>query len=263
MLMWENFEIECTDYLNRKFGEYATFIHQGGTDSTVSDILVKTKSGEEFFIDAKHSPAQCGQFVLLPNIETSSFEYSNQNANKVNVYTKMIIEYMNKSFDFFREAGTAGKNIEMENGSKIFSDWIIQIYKEKNVRLFITNNFVILPIESFSDYFDVTAKYRIKRSGSGNVGRSRLHAVQNHLAATDFMINSIRIDDDKLFVQSKQELHNKRFIYRQYEYMFSQCGNEYGVRKLSNTYNANVIFSITQVERKHGLTDDEFIEILK
>ena len=42
MTIWEDFEIECTDYSNRKFGAYATFIHQGSTDSTVPDILVKT-----------------------------------------------------------------------------------------------------------------------------------------------------------------------------------------------------------------------------
>ena len=175
----------------------------------------------------------------------------------------MIIEYMNRYFDDFREAGTVGKDIEMENSSKIFSDWIIQTYKEKGVRYFITNNFVILPIEYFSDYFNVTAKYRIKRSGSGNVGKNRIPLILNHISTTDYVINDSRIDGDKLFIQSHQNLHNRRFIYQQYEYMFSQRGDEYEVRKLSNTYNANVIFSITQIEREHGLTDAEFIEILK
>ena len=263
MAIWENFEIECTDYLNRKFSEYATFIHQGGVNSTVSDIFVKTKSEKQFYIDAKHSPAQCGQFVLLPDIETSSFEYSMQNVNKINDYAKMIMGHMNEFFDDFRKAGSAGKDIKMENDSKIFSDWIIQSYKEKGVKYFITNNFVILPIEYFSDYFNVTAKYRIKRSGSGNVGKDRIPSVLNHIAIIEYMISDKRIDGGKLFVKSPQNLHNKRFIYQQYEYMFSQRGAEFEVRKLSNTYNANVIFSITQIEKKYGLTDAEFIEILK
>lgn len=62
MAIWEDFEVECTDYLNKRFGAYARFIHQGGADSTVPDILVETNSGHSFYIDAKHSPAQCGQF---------------------------------------------------------------------------------------------------------------------------------------------------------------------------------------------------------
>lgn len=70
MAICENFEIECKNYLNKRFGAYARFIHQGGSDSTIPDILVKTNSGKEFYIDAKHCLAQCGQFVLLPDIKT-------------------------------------------------------------------------------------------------------------------------------------------------------------------------------------------------
>lgn len=69
MTVWEEFEIQCTNYLNKRFGDYAEFIHQGGADSTVLDILVNTNSGHSFYIDTKHSPAQCGQFVLLPKLQ--------------------------------------------------------------------------------------------------------------------------------------------------------------------------------------------------
>ena len=72
-----------------------------------------------------------------------------------------------------------------------------------------------------------------------------------------------RIDGDKLFIESNTSLHNTRFILQQYEYMFSQRGDEYEIRKLSNTYNANVIFSIKQKNRTAGLSDTEFINHLK
>ena len=140
MAIWEDFEIQCTDYLNQRFGAYARFIHQGGADSTVPDILVQTKSGNSFYIDAKHSPAQCGQFVLLPDIESCTFEYSWQNVNRINRYAEMIMDYMNEDFDSFREAGTAGKDICMNNGSDIFANWIIQTYSDKGAKFFITNN---------------------------------------------------------------------------------------------------------------------------
>ncbi len=263
MADWLDFEIECTTYLNDRFGAYARFIHQGGTDSTVPDILVETNHGNSFYIDAKHSPAQCGQFVLLPNISSGKFEYSKQNANRINVYATKIIEHMNKQFDEFREAGTTGKDIIMDNGSSIFSDWIVQTYKEKGAEFFITNNHTILPIERFRKYFDVAAKYRIKRSGSGNVGKNRLPIVLNYIQSHDYAITGHRMEGDKLFITSGKNLHNLRFILEDYEYMFSQRENEYEIRKLSNTYNANVIFSIKQIDNKPGLSDDDFIDSLQ
>lgn len=263
MAVWEQFEVDCTNYLNNRFGAYAKFIHQGGADSTVPDILVETKSGRRFYIDAKHSPAQCGQFVLLPDLETQTFEYSRLNVNRINRYSQMIMNHMNNDFNSFREAGTAGKDINMPNGSDIFADWIIQTYKNKGAEFFITNDFTLLPIERFRDYFNVTAKYRIKRSGSGNVGKSRLNSVISFIDSLDYNISNSHTTGDKLFVASSQQLHNLRFILRGIEYMFSQRGSEYEVRKLSNTYNANVIFSI---EKKYGvrsIPDAEFIRALK
>ena len=44
--------------------------------------------------------------------------------------------------------------------------------------------------------------------------------------------------------------------------MFSQRGERYEIRKLSNTYNANVIFSVKLNEYASGLTDQEFITAL-
>ncbi|MDO4295964.1 MAG: hypothetical protein Q4D90_07385 [bacterium] len=263
MAVWEEFEVECTNFLNHQFCAYAKFIHQGGSDSTVPDILVKTKNGRSFYIDVKHSPAQCGQFVLLPDIKTQSFQYSPLNVNRKNKYAELIMEHMNKDFDAFREAGTAGKEINMPNGPTVFAAWIIQVYKEKGAEFFITNGYTILPINRFSDYFEVSAKYRIKRSGSSNVGKSRFNLVKKHIQSLDATITEIHTDGDKLFVTSPQQLHNKRFIFRGNEYMFSLRGDKYELRRLSNTYNANVIFSITQKTATSGITNEEFIRYLK
>ena len=139
MSTWEQFEIDCTRFLMEQFGEYATFIHQGGSDSTVPDIKVTTKKNKQFYIEAKHSPAQCGQFVLLPNIETKKFEYSRLNSTEINEFSQVIINHMNNNFEEFKEAGTAGKNIEFDNCQNVFNDWIVKTYKDKGVKFFITN----------------------------------------------------------------------------------------------------------------------------
>ena len=262
MSSWQEFEVESTDYLNETFGNYAAFYHEGGSDSTIPDIRVETNTNRIFYIDAKHCPAQCGQFVLLPNISTRTFEYSSLNANRINAHAIEIINFMNDDFDEFREAGTAGKDINMQNGSQIFADWIIQIYKEKGARLFITNDFRIVDIDDFSKYFNVSAKYRIKRSGSSSVGKSRLSAISTYIK-DNYNISSVIADDDKLFVTSSVNLHDERFIYGGYEYMISDRGSSYEVRKLSNTYNANVIFSIGLKDNKAGLSNEEFIAFLR
>lgn len=262
MSTWEDFEIDCTRYLNQRFGAYARFIHQGGSDSTVPDIFVQTATGNTFYIDVKHCPAQCGQFVLLPNIESRTFEYSNLNVNHLNSYAQLIMQHMNHSFDAYCDAGTGGKDIDMNHGNHIFSNWIIQTYQEKGAKFFITNHFTLLPLERFQQYFNVTAKYRIKRSGSGNVGKNRISSVKDFIKNSGYVIENFRTNGDKLFVKSPQNLHNKRFILNGTEYMFSLRSNEYELRKLSNTYNANVIFSIKN-NNTPGISDAEFIDALK
>ena len=84
----------------------------------------------------------------------------------------------------------------------------------------------------------------------------------DYISSHDYVITDYRVDGNKLFVTSTQNLHDTRFILRGTEYMFSLRGNEYELRKLSNTYNANVIFSIKQ-KSFCGLNDENFIRYLK
>ena len=172
------------------------------------------------------------------------------------------MEYMNESFDEFRNAGTSGKDIIMPEDQDIFSNWIIDTCQKKSVRFFITNNYTILPIQHLKEYFCISAKYRIKRSGSNSVGKNRIPDVKNHLMH-DYLIQDTHIDGDKLFVISHKPYNNERFFLSGYEYMFSLRNHEYEIRKLSNTYNANVIFSIKLKEEKCGMSSDEFISALK
>ena len=260
--IWQDFEKNCTDYLNTEFREYASFKHEGGSDSTTPDIRVTTKSGNIFYIDAKHSPAQCGQFVLIPDVTSGTFIYSQKNSTQINSYAIKIMEYMNAKFNEFKEAGTAGKEILLNNGSNVFTNWIINTYRNKGTHYFITNNYTILPIEKFSDYFNVTAKYRVKRSGSSSVGKRNMPIVLYYIKSNNYPIQSTRSDGGKLFVVSNRQIHNQRFILNGYEYMFSLRDSEYEIRKLSNTFNANVIFSINLKTTKNGLTSDAFIQAL-
>lgn len=254
MATWRNFEIDCTNYLNNKYGVYAKFINFGGANSNVPDITAKTNSGSFFGLEAKYCPAQSGQFVLLPDITTRKFVYSSLNATSPNMSACIIIHHMNNLFDEYLKAGTKGKEIVFDNCTNIFYTWIINYYKNKNVKYFITNNYIILPIEQFPHYFNVTAKYRVKRSGSNSVGKSNLSTVINYIESS-FKIHGYKCIGPKLFIRAPLGMHNTRFILDDSEYMFSLRGKDYEIRKLSSTFNANVIFSI-------HLKSNQFIEDL-
>lgn len=262
MPAWEHFESDCTDYLNRRFGAYATFTHKGGSDSTVSDIHVTTNSGRVFYIDAKACPAQCGQFVLLPDPTSKTFIYSAGNALPLSPASAAIKAYMDRSFDAFEAAGTAGKDILMEDGPAVFATWIMENYKHKQTEYFITTGMTIVPVERFSDFFSVSAKYRVKRSGSRKVGKTASSFVSQHIQAGNYGVSHIRPCDGKLFVSADKNIHNTRFTIDGTEYMFSRRENEYEVRKLSGTFHANVIFHI-DLKCKDGMTDEDFIRQLR
>lgn len=52
MNKWEKFEQDCVEFLNKTYGMYARFTHKGGADSAVPDILVETRQGFCFYIEA-------------------------------------------------------------------------------------------------------------------------------------------------------------------------------------------------------------------
>lgn len=263
MRKWEEFEIQCKNYFERQFGKYAEFTHYGGADSTIPDIKVKTNSGKSFFIEVKHSPAQCGQFVLSPDNDAKSFTYSVGNETNLNSYAQKIIDHMNKNFDIFSAAGTTGVNIIFDGCWEVFANWVRSTYKEKGVDFFVTNNYKVIPIEDFSRCFDITAKYRVKKSGTGDVGKKRFDAVLQYLSSAEISIAGYRTDKSKLFINSDEQLNKKRFVVDDTELMFSLKNDEYEIKKSSNTYNRNVIFSIKLKAGVSGMSDDCFINYLR
>lgn len=257
---WDQFEIESIDYLIEKFKKYAKFTRYGGHDSTVPDIFVETVKGKKFYFEAKHCPAQSGQFVLIPNVKTMKFDYSKKNITNFNSYSEKIINYMNKNFLFFKEAGTKGRDICFDEDQKVFSDWIISYYQAKGVRFIITNGNLIFPIEKFYNVFNIKAKYRVKRSGSSSVGKNNISKVKDYLKL-NFKFKSLTDNGKKVFIKSDSNLHNKRFFLNKYEFMISKRDDRYEVRKLSNTFNANVIFTIDLNYKSilHKISEKEFI----
>ncbi len=262
MKNWEYFEKTCVEFLAANFGKYANFIPLGKSDSTVTDIKVE-KNNKHFYIEAKHAPAQCGQFVLLPNYEKKEFEYSKINHVKPNSFSSIIISYLNNNFDEFCNAGTAGKEITFNGCDKVFISWILNMYKEKGVKFFITNNHIIFPLLEFQEYFNVSAKYRTKKSGSSVVGNKYVFKVVEFLKKF-FPFVDIKTTPNRVYIHSNNDLSNYKFIIEEHEFFISKRDGYFEIRKLSKTYNSNVIFSITLKGTKNGISSIDFInELIK
>ena len=243
----EKFEMDAVNYLNDRYtyGGRVKFAGGDTSDSTKSDIAVIVSDRVVFFIEAKDTAAQSGQFVLLPNEKNKSFIFSPRNQSEPNEMTDVIIEYMNHNFDRYNEAGTRGEKIEIDNNA-IFYNWIISHYTKKGAKFFITkkNSFIIAPICKFPYYFDVFATYRIKKSGSGKPAKKDIDNVEQMIRNV-YANAEFNIDGKKLYTKITNPLSIRDFKLGDYTYRLSdKNSNGYEVRKLSNTYHMNVIFSI-------------------
>lgn len=241
---WQQFEDNCFNFLNKSYGTKCNLRALGKSDSTQPDIRIQTLKSD-FYIEVKEPNAQSGQFVLLPDADKQKFIFSSRNKTVPNEFTDIITDYMNNDFNRFNSAGTAGQSLDINKN--IFSHWIVNYYQSKGVKYFITkgSNYIIFPISKFEKYFEITAKYRIKRSGSTEPSKKYQLDVTNILKSKYEVIDT-NVNGKKLFVTGEDSLSKVRFMMGDYEYYLAPKGrNIYEVRQLSNTYNMNVIFSIS------------------
>lgn len=255
----EQFELRCYEYLKKFYKTKETdFHHEGGMDSTKSDIAAIKNGRIDFYIEAKDASAQSGQFVLLPDEEREVFVFSPRNHSKPNEMTDIIIDYMNSDFERFNNAGTAGQSLDIDTG--VFADWIIEHYKDKNVKYVIScdRDYVIFPIRKFEQYFNIIANYRIKKSGSGEPAKRDIPAIKQ-MIKDYYATAKFSQEEKKLFVDISERVHKDRFIMGDYTYYLSeQNSGDFEVRRLSNTYNMNVIFSIELVKAQDENDLEEF-----
>jgi len=258
---WEEFEVDCVNYLRKIFGNSATFDHQGKSNSTIPDIEVITNKNKQFYIEVKLSPAQCGQFVLFANESTRTFTYSARNKSLLNQHSQKIIDFMNNNFTRFLNAGTAGEEIDIDDHEELFANWIIDKYQKMNVKYIITNDFIILNLKDLLKYFKIKATYRIKQSGSIEPAKKDIEKIAEILKNM-YDITEYEIENKKMFIKSNKDLDKHRFEFKNFNYQIKKRENRYEVRKLSHTRNLNVIFNIVLKSSVIGISISEFKKIL-
>ena len=243
-MLWGDFEDVCTSYLRGKYTASlgAVFVKKGASDSGDSDISVTTRKSASFYIEVKKDEAQSGQFVVLPT--NDGFTFSPRNKDHLNPQTQTIIDYMNTVQATYTDPGTNGVPLPLPQ--TLMQNWIMSHYTNKKVRFVISQNkqkeFIVFPLEKLGDYFDITAKYRVKKSGSNHPSVKSLAEIQTLVndSGANYSRNGKQTIVRSNILIDGQQLHGSK-----YSYQFNQIEpGVFLIRKLGTTANANVIFSV-------------------
>ncbi|MBE6877885.1 MAG: hypothetical protein E7488_01780 [Ruminococcaceae bacterium] len=267
MSTWQEFEFVCCNYLNCRYGDFARFENKGGSDSTVADIKATLNNGDSFYIEVKEPLAQSGQFVLLADKTNSVFTFSPGNKSEITSEVSLIIDHMNNDFDRYSNAGTAGQRIDIDQ--EVFGRWIMNSYISKGVRYFITKgrDFIIFPVEKFTDYFDIACVYRTKKSGSSEPAakdyQNIIKIISNKCPHAEIHVDN-STGKSRLYVYNADNLSGKSYSIGNYTYLLKAVRkNILEIRRLSNTYNMNVIFNISLKKAQNAEDLNTFISDIR
>ena len=264
MEKWKKFECSATKFLNDYFKEFS-FRNLGSSDSTAPDITIQTKQGKFLSnIEAKYSPSQAGQIVVL--IKDDYFEFSEKSKNPKVTSTNKLIKYLNENYALYSDVTQSSIDIEIEE-SILFSfiieqyqhksnDWIIASSKSSSLD---KDNLCFIPLEEISHYFKVSASLRRKKSGTSTLAKSMQERTKQVISEIfdDF---DIKMKGKKTFFYGDIGTHPKELPKNLY---LSEKGeNIYEIRKRSTTNNANIMFSL-KLKEKYSFKDEKFLKFLQ
>lgn len=261
---WEIFENDCVDFLNNTYGsDDVKFVGKGKSNSTISDIEVIINKKSTFFIETKMPKAQSGQFVLL--IEGNKFIYSPRNKEVENDYTNFIKDYINANFNFYENVNTSALAINLPDS--YFAKWIKGHYINKGVKYVITSykkKFIIFPINKYDDYFNVTANFRRKSSGSQPWPKKYFNNTEEYFKKDLSNEVCLTQKNNKTFLESSNDLNKHQYSISDINCQLSlKAENMYEIRKLGKTKNPNVIFSVNCIKSQDRSDLDCFVKLLK
>lgn len=268
MTKWEKAELTSCQYLQETYGNAMgiTFRHKGGADSTVPDIAVIKNGSLHFYVECKMDNAQSGQFVVFSDPKLQRFVFSGRNHSDLTDVTKKIITSMESSFSYYDNPGKKGKILDVSESLQ--AQWIMEYYGSKGVRFFIVpteNSYILFPLRMFPRYFSVEGTYRVKKSGSATPSKKIIPELTNTLAETYHIPEAFIIaKKNHLYItDTSKDLDNHSVFLQGTEYRIRSRSNPaYEVRKLSDTHNANVIFSISLKQEQQPEDLKEFEDTL-
>jgi len=277
---WEKFEKQACRYLNESFPdskEQIEFKWSGKSDSKEPDIKAYKKDNHIFNIEAKLSPSQSGQFVVLLNND-GKFEFSEDCEEHVyNKYSENILRYINTNLD---KIDLSNPNFNIPELKDDFYNWIRIHYQSKDSKFIITSTsiadvfYAIVPIHQLKKYFAVDATFRLKRSGTTNLPKSQrkeaINKLKEHTSKSNIEVREVRVENDETLVKFDDPVPKslkKRFGVpggsKEVQPYFLSNHDSYGeddewaIRKRSLTNNPNVIFELEYTGPKKNIGLDK------
>lgn len=162
---------------------------------------------------------------------------------------------------------------ELEINKELYYNRIIDYYVTyKQCSFFMTREsvdsgeFIVFPTVDFRDYFDVTACYRPKKSGSHNPNRKELLELPSMLQENNLSDYEFIKDGKYLNVKFGSDVDpaDLFILVGKYRLQFKCISPRvYRVTGLSSTKNANVIFSISPQWSVEKINWEPFEEVIK
>ena len=244
MKEWEVLEIKCGEHLRNTYKNNGLqFKVAGGSNSTTSDIQVIKDNKCHLAIECKSPNAQSGQFVLFVDNINKKFVFSPKNKTPYDDAVKLVLSEMDSRFD--ECCVSSAKDLPIAN--EVIVNWVKNYYlNTKQSKYGITKSdsgFIIFPISKMDEYFDFTAQYRVKKSGSSRPSRrneDELNMLLNNMGIS----SSVEFVNKECFARFNYTDEDLVLVGEKYRYKFIKEGEQYRVRRLSNTCNANFIVTI-------------------
>ncbi len=249
---WKNFEKNAMEYLKKEIVlSGVSFVSLGGSNSTESDIGVKYRDKNLFLIEAKLSPSQSGQIVVL--LENDNYVYSKKSKEPENDFVKKIIAYLNSNISLYRDCGTKGIKINIDN--EVMAGWITEHYKIKGVKFIIVSNspsdfdrtFIkVLPLSELGKNFEISLVLRRKRSGTRDMSKKFYLEVSELLKVKVGKNFKLKEDGNLRYYGGKitNSYLGDKF------YIAHDKGEIYQVKKRAITNNPQAVFSLVYSGKK-------------
>jgi hypothetical protein len=246
----ELLEFNSFNRLKKNENKMFSWHHEGGSDSTVSDIRVTcNKTNASFYLEVKNAhSSQSAQFTAIPNFKNKKFIHTGVVKTKASV---KIIDHMNKNFEKYSKVSTEG--IQIDGIDTLLRQHFIEHYEMKKVKFIVFTNgvedkLVDLHTASWRVRF---AKYRIIGNGSSRVSIKHREAAKKVLKENGYKGETKLIHDgnkSRLYINSPVPICGMRLFSGDLQFYISEkniVGDSwYEIRQLSSSQSPTVILTL-------------------
>ena len=265
-LTWKQFEKNAAEFLNDiKKKNNIEIDPKGGADSKSIDIGIKKNGSLILIVEVKMPTSQIGQFVINNDESNNKFILSKR-LNKDNIpRTSKILEFINQNYSKYKETVRSGKEVNCDQ--EIKNNSVSEYLNLKKINYIIScdknYNFKIVNKSNFFNFFEVDkCVIRNKASGSQHIGSNVFKEVKEYLKENyECQIIQKKPKTEIIFKNEYSDIEKKKenryFYVNNKKYYFAKDEDLYFIKKISNTANPTVIFTLKFLN--NNIDDDRML----